>query len=417
MVGIFVVIFLVTVNILASRYQITAFVRRIRIVDPIAYTCKRLMINIDKIKIAMFIHKLKDIEEDDVAVLKLSSHFRTLRNLLKLTVIALFMLVITMLIMMLFFGQYLLLMFYQTFVLWRGLRFDFSLNNDFATIMNSVLAEIVVVIDVPYISALLLVFYPMTALLATLSSFHLDLNSVNVSCSGSQAPLELTLNIIVQGLFTIFIESNYQALIAVPIAEILKASVEVVLFYDARAIMNWSLLRWFLSLTYLTVIQILLSMRPIVSSLQYLMSFTSVQSFLPFHSYTSACNSIEGFIGIDNALASISTFLVYLCITPVIYTIAAVMVPGLPKNDLNLPFLGNTSHIKLFTREHVYFARSITVIRSDNLMINKYIHSAYSVIKLLCSPDVMFMFIIAFQSIQMIVSQVHDDTSTLHFTD
>ena len=191
-----------------------------------------------------------------------------------------------------------------------------------------------------------------------------------------------------------------------PIAEILRSSVEVVVFYNSRAIMNWSLLRWLCSLIYLAIIQVLLSMRPMLSALQYLMSFTSVESFLPFHKYTSACNSIQNFIGIDAALANISTFLVYILIAPVIFTISAVMVPGLPKNDFKVPFFGRVTQNNLFDREHFYFARFNSASKGNELFIVKYYYRAYSVLKLLISPDVLFMFLVAFQSVQIIVSQV-----------
>ena len=181
LVGIFIAVVLITVNILASSFQITAFVRRTRIVDPIASTCKKLMVHLDTIKRAMFKHKLNDTKEGDATVLQLSNHFRTLRNMIKLLIIMISMSFMTMITMMLFFGQYIVRMFYHTFVLWRGLRFDFELNSDFAAIMNSVLIEIALVINVPYISSLLLVFFPMTALFVALSSFHLNLNSVNVN--------------------------------------------------------------------------------------------------------------------------------------------------------------------------------------------------------------------------------------------
>ena len=181
LVGFFVAIALVTVNILASRFQITAFVRRIRIVDPIADTCKKLMGNLDSIKRAMFIHKFELMKQEESAALALPNHLRTLRNLGKIGLMVIVMLLMTMIIMMLLFGQYLLRIFYQTFVLWRGLRFDFTLNSDFSAIMNSVLLEITKVIDVPYISSLLLVFYPMIVVLEKLASFHLNLNTVNVS--------------------------------------------------------------------------------------------------------------------------------------------------------------------------------------------------------------------------------------------
>ena len=181
--------------------------------------------------------------------------------------------------------------------------------------------------------------------------------------------------------------------------------------------MNWSLLRWLLSLIYLVTVQVLLSMRPLLSALQYLMSFTSVQSFFPFHNYTSACNNIQNFDGIDAALAGMSTFLVYLLIAPVVYTVATVMVPGLPNdNDFKVPFFGNITRNGLFDREHFYFARSESpTSKSDEHCTVKYLYRSYRVLKLLISPDVMFMFLIAFQNVRIIVSQVFDQLIPINF--
>jgi hypothetical protein len=174
--------------------------------------------------------------------------------------------------------------------------------------------------------------------------------------------------------------------------------------------MNWSLLRWLFSLIYLVTVQVLLSMRPLLSALQYLMSFTSVQSFFPFHNYTSACNNIQNFNGIDATLAGMSTFLVYLLIAPVIYTVSTVMVPGMPY-DNKIPFFGNISRNGLFDREHFYFARHESpnsISKSDEHCTVKYLYRSYRVLKLLISPDVMFMFLVAFQNVRIIVSQVFD---------
>lgn len=172
--------------------------------------------------------------------------------------------------------------------------------------------------------------------------------------------------------------------------------------------MGWSLLRWLFSLIYLVTVQVLLSMRPLLSALQYLMSFTSVQSFFPFHNYTSTCNNIQNFNGIDAALAGMSTFLVYILIAPVIYTISTVMVPGMPY-DSN--FFGNITRNGLFDREHFYFARYESpnpTSKSDEHCTVKYLYRSYRILKLLISPDVMFMFLVAFQNVRIIVSQVFD---------
>ena len=208
-VGLFVAIIMI-VNVISSRFHITSFLRRIRIVDPICRTCNTLMTKLDNIKRAMFIHKFKMMKDEEEALLLYPNHLRTLHNVGKMFLIMMAMLLLLVTLMMIFFGQYLLRIFYQTFVLWRGLRFNFSLNPDFLNILNSVLDVLAAVIDVPFIDKILLVFYPIIMLLAKLSTFHLNLSSVNVSCSGSQAPLEVMINVVILGLFAVYIESNYQ---------------------------------------------------------------------------------------------------------------------------------------------------------------------------------------------------------------
>lgn len=111
-----------------------------------------------------------------------------------------------------------------------------------------------------------------------------------------------------------------------------------------------------LSLVYLGIIRMLLSLKPMASSLQYLMSFVSVQTFVPFHTYSDACNNIAQFVGIDSALANLSTALIYCLIAPVIYTVACVVVPGLPSSDITIPVLGAITKSHLFDRDHFYFA-------------------------------------------------------------
>lgn len=411
-------------NVIFSRFHVTAFLRRIRIVDPIALTCKSLKNKIDSIKRAMFIHKIKFMIEEEAGNLILTPHIRTLRNLGKMIMMLTVTFVITVILMMLFCGRYVVHIFYQTFFLWRGLRFDFNLNSNFLDIMRRVLDQVAIVIDVPFIDDILKVFYPFMYILDKLSAIHLNLDSINVSCSGSQAPLEVLIDIVIVGLFTIYIESNYQVLIAQPIQEVLQLSTEVVLFYESRKIMDWTLLRWIISLIYLSLARFLVSLKPMTAALQYLMSFVSVKSFFPFHGYSLACNNIANFIGIDAALAGISTFLIYLLIMPVVYTVAVVMVPGVPK-VLCIPYIGTevfNCHI-FENRDHYYFANdaSSSAVDSDDdngndndtthrhtcsNLVRKYWMKFYALIKLLISPDVMFLFLIAWQNVYILINQV-----------
>ena len=405
-------------NVIFSRFHVTSFLRRIRIVDPIALTCKSLMSKLDSIKRAMFIHKITFMEEEEAANLALTPHMRTLRNLGKMILMLIVTVLITMILMMLLCGSYVAHMFYQTFFLWRGLRFDFNLNADFLSIMRSVLDQIAAVIVVPFIKDILLVFYPFMYILAKLSNIHLNLESVNVSCSGSQAPLEVLIDIVIVGLFTIYIETNYQVLITQPVQDIIQSSTEVVLFYESRKIMDWTLLRWIISLFYLALVRCVLRLKPMTGALQYLMSFVSVKAFFPNHAYSTACNNIANFVGIDAALAGVSTFLIYLLIMPVVYTVALVMVPGIPK-VIRIPYFGTeVFNLNVFEkREHYYFANDVSStiddddddIEKKNTCKNrsrKYWMKFYAFIKLLISPDVMFLFVIAWQNIHLLIHQV-----------
>ena len=169
-------------------------------------------------------------------------------------------------------------------------------------------------------------------------------------------------------------------------------------------IMDWSFLRWFLSLLYLGIIRMVLSLKPMASSLQYLMSFVSVQTFIPVHAYSDACDNIQNFIGIDSALANLCTVLIYSLIAPVIYTVACVVVPGLPSSDISIPVLGGAiTKSSLFHRDHFYFASDE---RNQWRERYKCFYRMYSALKTLMSPDVMFMFLFAFQNIHILVNQV-----------
>lgn len=149
----------------------------------------------------------------------------------------------------------------------------------------------------------------------------------------------------------------------------------------------------------------LLSLKPMASSLQYLMSFVSVQTFIPFHTYSPACNNIAQFIGIDSALANLSTVLIYCMIVPVIYTVATVVVSGLPASDITFPIIGTLTKNNLFDRDHYYFANDE---RNQWREQYKYLFRIYSVLKTLMSPDVLFMFFFAFQNIHILVNQAEE---------
>ena len=51
--------------------------------------------------------------------------------------------------------------------------------------------------------------YPFVTFVGYISSFMIDLGSVNVTCKGSQAPMELLINCFVLGMIVVIIESDF----------------------------------------------------------------------------------------------------------------------------------------------------------------------------------------------------------------
>ena len=230
--------------------------------------------------------------------------------------------------------------FYVFFIMWRG--YSFQIDSNFAEVLENLLNKISLALHIP--PDFFVVLYPLVWLLSKLSNIHIDLSSVQVSCSGSQAPFEVIINCLILGLVVILIESNYHVLFSVSLNKTVAGVINLLYrdYFRKRAILgdSWNQA---LSCFYLPSIckdvvfalglyslYFLCNFNFVLKILQFCMSFITVKAFFPFHAFDPNCNQIPGFAGIDAGLSGISTCFMYVIGPAVLYTVSIVVVPGLP---------------------------------------------------------------------------------------
>ncbi len=86
-------------------------------------------------------------------------------------------------------------------IIWRGLSVNIDIP--FADILLNTIKEIGHILHLP--SVFPLIFYPFIYILGKLSMLELNLNSVNVTCEGSQAGVELLVNCLILGEFGVYV--------------------------------------------------------------------------------------------------------------------------------------------------------------------------------------------------------------------
>lgn len=135
----------------------------------------------------------------------------------------------------------------------------------------------------------------------------------------------------------------------------------------------------------LRMTQVFTYVRWLIGILQYLMPFITISAFFPYHASSPYCNVIPGFINIDYILSIASTFIFYIILIPVIYTVIIVLVPGVPQNAIDIPYIGtifNDNNIMFTNREHQIFKWNA-------------LSKATSYYSALSSPDVWWFSVIA----------------------
>jgi hypothetical protein len=194
--ALFLVIVIFSWYIVFGKFQRVSFERKVKIVTPNIEKCKEVLLSEE------------ECHYQHLVVVQDKKNQRT--KAFKFFIFASLSFVLMIASVFLGFIFFIYHVFFTSLILWRGLKADLHLR-PILTLLAEGLKDITEYISLP-VNLFYFVALPFLYLFETLASIDLDLSSVNVTCSGSQAPIELLINCFILGLLIIIIRSDYQLL-------------------------------------------------------------------------------------------------------------------------------------------------------------------------------------------------------------
>jgi hypothetical protein len=226
------------------------------------------------------------------------------------------------------FGQ----IFFTAMIIWRNVRFSISIS--FIERVHETIGQLDNIVGA--VVPIQLMFGWIFFFVETLASFNIDLGAVEVTCVGSQAPIQLLINFLLFVFIVLLIECDVAAFLATSFYRTHKEYRSVVVNAKARHTVDYppreKLRRWLISSAETS----LFSSRLVVYVLQYAVSFIALQPFFAHngrHASTTGCDKISGVRYIDTTLAVGSSVILYCMLPPLLYNVAKLLVPRLLKKD------------------------------------------------------------------------------------
>jgi Tyrosine-protein kinase ephrin type A/B receptor-like len=167
-------------------------------------------------------------------------------------------------------------------------------------------------------------FAPFLVLFEALLYFHIDLSSVNLTCDGSLAPLELLFNLLILFFVAIVIESEYCLLLSPIMTSVYREYLTLL----SKGSLSVMLAGWWKILLYL-VLYIFDPSSLLINTMSYSMTLVSLSKFVSVdgrHGFSTNCNNISP-NNYDAFLAYAATVLAYLLFIPAFYTVGKLMIP------------------------------------------------------------------------------------------
>ena len=211
--------------------------------------------------------------------------------------------------------------FFTSMILWRSMVVSFKLPPLLDIISASVRA-LAATLGLP-VTVFEYLLYPGIIAIKFLSTFQLNLSSLNVTCNGAKAPIELFMNFFILAVYIIFIKSEYFLLWSVCFKGLNQSFINSNLI-KGKIFTNMNVL-------YCVVVMALFAVNPLQSFLRYSLTFASITTFFAengMHALSPACDNVTGAPMFDSILGITSTIMVWLLIMPVIYLLSEVIVPG-----------------------------------------------------------------------------------------
>jgi hypothetical protein len=314
--ALFLVIVIFSWYIVFGKFQRVSFERKVKVVTPNIEKCKQVLLSEE------------ECHYQHLIVVQDKKNHRTRKlNFFLFVVLSFIFMIVSVFFGFVFFTYH---VFFTSLILWRGLEADLNLS-PILTLLAEGLTDITEYINLP-VNLFYYVALPFLYFFETLATINLNLSSVNVSCSGSQAPIELLINCFILGLLVIIIRSDYQLLFNILLNNLnqrfLLNNVEQRL--DAG---NFHFSRYFFICLIVTALN---SINPFQVGLRYCMGFVRIDTFGKnhgiAHEVTESCNQVPGAPHFDSFLGYMSTIFAWWLILPAMYCLAEVVVPKCKKN-------------------------------------------------------------------------------------
>jgi hypothetical protein len=258
--------------------------------------------------------------------------------------------------------------FFTSLILWRGMKVDFKLSpilDLLAEALRGITQYLGFPVDVLFILAL-----PFLYLFEALASINLNLSTVNITCSGSQAPIELLINCFILGFLIIVVRSDYQLLFNVLLNNVNQRYLLNNLEQQLDKGNLWFSRYFFLGLLFTGFIMI----NPFQVGLRYCMGFVRLDSFAKnhkvAHEVSQACDQVPGARYFDSFLGYTSTLFAWWLILPAVYCLAEVVVPKCKKTDPLKKI--NTGSQKILVKRASSVLPAELIIDENNSMNNEW---------------------------------------------
>jgi hypothetical protein len=315
--ALFLVIVIFSWYIVFGKFQRVSFERKVKIVTPNIEKCKQVLLSEEEFH---YQHLIVVQDKKNQRTRKFKFFF--------FSALSFILMIVSVFLGFVFFTYQ---VFFTSLILWRGLQADLNLS-PILTLLTEGLKDITDYISLP-VNLFYFVALPFLYLFETLAAIDLNLSSVNVTCAGSQAPIELLINCFILGLLVIIIRSDYQLLFNILLNNLnqrfLLNNIEQRL--DAG---NFRFSRYFFICL---IVSALNAINPFQVGLRYCMGFVRIDTFGKnhgiAHEVSESCNSVPGAPHFDSFLGYMSTIFAWWLILPAVYCLAEVVVPKCKKID------------------------------------------------------------------------------------
>lgn len=353
-----------------SRLRKNAFLRYERLVKPCIITFQIL----DK-RIEYVLSRAVEIsqERQRKRANEMSARLAWIKRIsfIVIYIVVLFLVVIISLIYVL--GSVL----FKSMIIWRGYEKLFNLQPLYNAI-NSFIDLCSFSINLPLIDY---IFYPAVIIISELSNININLSSVNVTCSGVQAPIRMAVNLLVAAFIVVVIESNIAIFWFASLQKTCKKFVGLSLnrffFTQGKFLPSCRVPSFIFGASLLSFI-----VPSPIKLVQYAIGFVSLNFVFDQdgHPQISAnCDSSS----LDSVAAYGTVIIFGILILPVVYLFALLLVPSFDVHQPKLRTLSDSS-LKMIASPLSKTSRAIgSIVSLDWYYINIAVNFAKKLTKLL----------------------------------